>query len=431
MEVARDSTIADGLIDFIDASPTPYHACSAASLYLEGAGYRQLAEADPWPADGRHYLVRGGTLIAWAAPAESGADLAFNLVCAHTDSPNLRIRPQPDLESVGYRQLRVETYGGLLLNSWLDRDLGLAGRVAVLGGDGPELRLLRVDRPLLRIPQLAPHLDAALRSEGLRLNRQTQMTPIWGLEQPGAADFPAFLAAELALEPEQVLSWDVMAHDLTPSARTGVGREFVSAPRLDNLGSTYSATAAMAEYSRGELAPDRVSVICLFDHEEVGSRTSSGAESSLLPRVLERMILARGGGRDEFLRTLARSTAISADMAHAVNPNYQDHYEPGHLVHLNQGPAIKVQAGQKYATEALGAARFAAACRDSGIPFQRYAARGDVPCGSTLGPITASNLGVETIDVGMPVLAMHSIRELGGAEDPAYLVHALVAMLRA
>ncbi|MHB8325793.1 MAG: M18 family aminopeptidase, partial [Candidatus Dormibacteria bacterium] len=355
-----------------------------------------------------------------AAPPETG----MRLVGAHTDSPNLRLRPDPANVSLGYRQLTVEVYGGALTNSWLDRDLGVSGRVVVAQGSGREIRLVRIDRPLLRIPQLAPHLDHTGLENGVKLNPQTQLIPIWGLESSDSLSLAELLGTALDVPADQILSWDLMAHDLLPGTLSGASGEFISAARLDNLGSAYAATRALVQHREAPGA-GHTAVICLFDHEEVGSQSSSGAGGALLASVLERVVAARGGGRTEFLRALAGSQGVSADMAHAVHPNYPERYEPGHMLHLNGGPAIKINANQRYATDAIGAADFAAACELAGVPVQRYVSRGDVPCGSTIGPIVAARLGVDTVDVGMAQLAMHSARELAGAEDPALMVRAL------
>ena len=429
MAESRTVNEAEGLIEFIDASASPYHACSRAAEMLQRVGFSQLEATAEWPEGGSHYVSHGGTLIAWSTPRRLAPSSGFRMVVAHTDSPNLRIRPQPDLTAQGFRQIAVDVYGGALLNSWLDRDLGISGRVVISTSAGHEVRLLRVGRPILRIPQLAPHLGREVHTEGVRINAQTQLVPIWALDRSPAPTFSDFLAEEIQVDPKQVLSWELMAHDLVPASLVGVRREFISAPRLDNLGSTYAATRALAEHAGGAESGAQVAVICLFDHEEVGSRSSSGAASSLLGAVLERIVMAQGGGRDDYLRALAGTICVSANMTHAVNPNYPERSEPGHPVRLNQGPAIKVNVGLRYATDALGAAAFTAAADRAGVPVQRYVARGDIPCGSTLGPIIAAQLGVDTVDVGMSQLAMHSARELCGAEDPGYMVRAMSAFL--
>jgi aspartyl aminopeptidase len=418
-----------GLIDFIDSAPSPYHACATAASMLEEAGFSRLEEGDHWPPGGDHLIVRGGTLIAWSVPDAVVAGAGLRMVGAHTDSPNLRIRPHPERDQAGYRQIAVDVYGGALVNSWLDRDLGISGRVAVRAGSAAELRLLRIDRPLLRIAQLAPHLDRGLKEAGLRLNPQTQLVPILGLEVANGPGFRDLLAAELEVDPNSIESWDLMTHDLTPGRLAGQSDEFLSSPRLDNLGSSYSAIRALAEVANSKERQEDIAVVCLFDHEEVGSSTSSGAAGGLLPATLERVCISLGWTREEFLRSMATSTLISADMAHAVNPNYLDHYEPGHLLHLNQGPAIKVNANQRYATDAIGSAQFSICCQDAGVPVQHFVGRGDAPCGSTIGPLLAARLGVATIDVGFPQLAMHSARELCGAEDVFWMTRALTAYL--
>jgi len=427
MAPTPDRSVADALCEFIDASPSPYHAVAAAAELLEGAGFREVAldEAMPAGAGGR-YVRRGGSIIAWRQPA--GAVCSFRLVGAHTDSPNLRIKPKPDTTRSGFRQLGVEVYGGVLLNSWLDRDLGLSGRVSVRAPDGPQVRLLRVDEPLLRVPQLAIHLDRDIVTEGLKLNPQQHLAPIWDLdgEAGSEAAFTAFVAEQLDVAASDVLAWDVMAHDLTPSRRTGVGGVFVSAPRLDNLCSSFAGL-------RGLLAaPDDgvpTPVVCLYDHEEVGSTSGTGADSALLGSVLERIALASGLDRAGFHAALAGSLCVSADMAHATHPNYADRHEPDHHVALNAGPVVKLNANQRYASDAESVGVLLQACDAAGIPTQRFVSRTDLPCGSTIGPVTAARLGIPTVDVGVAQLAMHSARELCGADDPDWYERTMAAVL--
>lgn len=367
--------------------------------------------------------------MAWSVDAHHRAHDGFRIVGAHTDSPNLRVRPQPDAGRVGLRQLALEVYGGPLLNSWLDRDLGLSGRVVVRGAHGPAERLLRIERPLLRIPQLAIHLDREITTEGLRLNPQQHLSPIWGLSRGVPDDFATFLAHELDCAPESILAWDLMTHDLTPSALLGVANELVSAPRLDNLCSCWAGTEALVSAASGDGPLPHIPVLVLFDHEEVGSTSDRGASSPLLPALLERIVIGLGGGREEVLRALASSVCCSADNAHATHPNYPERHEPNHLIELNGGPVLKVNSNVRYATDAASAATFVLACEQAGVPLQRYSHRGDLPCGSTIGPITAARLGIPTVDVGAPQLAMHSARELGGAADPAFYTAALAAFL--
>ena len=418
------------MLAFIDAAPSPFHACAEAADRLEAAGFRALREVDAWPAGtGSFYVRRGGSLVAWTTGPQHGPAAGFRIIGAHTDSPNLRVKPQPDAGRAGYRQLAVEVYGGALLNSWLDRDLGLSGRVVVRGPDGAEERLLLVDRPLLRVPQLAIHLDREISSNGLHLNAQQHLSPIWGVGDPTPGGFASFVAKEIDVAPDAIVGWDLMAHDLTPSTLLGVDDELVSAPRLDNLCSSWAGVEALVAASEAGAAPAQIPVLVLFDHEEIGSSSDRGADSTLLPALTERIVLGLGGGREDVLRALAASVCCSADNAHATHPNYADRHEPNHLIELNAGPVLKVNSNVRYATDATSAAPFVAACEQAGVPFQRYAHRSDLPCGSTIGPITASRLGITTFDVGVPQLAMHSARELCGSADPAHYTAAMAAFL--
>jgi aspartyl aminopeptidase len=427
----RGLEAARALLAFIDASPSPFHACATVAERLDRAGFAERGEADPWPTGpGRHYLRRGGSLVAWATAEGHDPATPFRIIGAHTDSPNLRVKPHPDAGGAGYRQVAVEVYGGALLNSWLDRDLGLSGRVVVRGRRGPDARLLRLDRPLLRVPQLAIHLDGEIREHGLRLNPQQHLSPIWGLGDPTPGAFGALVADAVGVAPDDVLAWDLMAHDLTPSTLAGADDELLSAPRLDNLCSAWAGLEALlAVTSAGGGVDGAVPVLVLFDHEEIGSTSERGAASSLLPTTLERISAGLGGGREDLFRALAGSVCASADMAHATHPNYADRHEPGHRIALNGGPVLKVNSNLRYASDGVSAAAFVLACEQAGVPYQRYAHRSDLPCGSTIGPITAAELGIATFDLGAPQLAMHSARELCGSADPAHYAAALAAFL--
>jgi len=422
------ASAARGLIAFVDASPSPFHACASAAALLEAAGFTEVAEVDAWPEGGRHYIGRGGTLVAWVVPDRpTPVTSPFRIVGAHTDSPNLRIKPRPDIGRAGARQLGVEVYGGPLLNSWLGRDLGLSGRVAVRSEAGPiETHLVKVDRPLLFLPQLAIHLDREIGVNGLKLNPQEHLNPVWGVGAPDEGGLARFLAKELEVDDTAITAWDVMAHDLTPSTVLGPDEELLAAPRLDNLCSTLTAVLALVGCEPGD---GSVPVVSLFDHEEVGSTTAQGAAGPVLATVLERLVLGRGGTRDELHRALAGSVCVSADMAHATHPNYAERHDPAHWVTLNGGPVVKTNVSRRYATDAATAAVFIEACDRAGVPVQHYVHRNDMPCGSTIGPVTAAELGVAVVDVGAPQLAMHSARELMGAADVGHLRAALTALL--
>jgi aspartyl aminopeptidase len=433
---------ANGLCTFVDASPSPFHACTEAGRRLAAAGFNLLAETDAFPAErGRYYLIRGGSLIAWSSEAAASPATPFRVVGAHTDSPNLRIKPQPDLARAGWQLLGIEFYGGPLFNSWLDRDLGLSGRVSVRGPAGIQTRLVTINKPILRVAQLAVHLDRGA-NEGLALNPQQHLTPLWGVSTE-PADFRAYLAAAVGAETADVLSWDVMTHDLQPSRRIGRELDLIAAPRLDNLATSYAGVRALidATHSMANDAPPEASgksmaspgpstaVLVLFDHEEVGSQSERGAMSTLLPSVLERIVTSAGGGREDFHRALAGTVVASGDMAHATHPNYPEKHEPQHQIAVNGGPVLKTNVKLRYATDSVGAAAFIMACDQAGVPVQHFVSRNDLPCGSTVGPMTAALVGATTVDFGAPMLSMHSARELCGAKDPAMYIGALAAFL--
>ena len=413
---------ARGLCEFIDASPSPFHVCATVAERLRAAGYTELAETDRWDdaAAGRFFTVRAGSLIAWHA---SGRQQPFRIVGAHTDSPNLRVKQRPDRSEAMWRVVRLQPYGGALLNSWLDRDLGLSGRISLRTKDGQlEHRLVRFDEPLLRVPQLAIHLAEDRNS--VSLNPQRHLDAVFGAEGP-ARPFHYYVADWAGVAPVDLLSADLMTHDLTPSRVIGVDKDLISAPRLDNQASCYAGLEALLAAEPGDYLP----VLALFDHEEVGSVSDHGAQSDLLRTTLERIVLTSGGDREDFLRLTTASMLASADMAHATHPNYPERHEPGHPIYVNGGPVLKVHPNLRYATDGRTAATFELACRQAGVPLQRYEHRADLPCGSTIGPMTAARTGIPTVDVGAPQLAMHSARELMGAADVGAYAAALHAFL--
>jgi aspartyl aminopeptidase len=418
------------LCAFIDASPSPYHVAATVAAKLEAAGFGAASEARPLPGPGRHYVVRGGTLVAWSAPARPRR---FRLLGAHTDSPNLRLKPRPERAQAGLGQVGVEVYGGVLLNSWLDRDLGLSGRVATRSGGH---RLLAVDRPWFRIPQLAIHLDREVNERGLVLDRQKHLAPLWAstavLEERaggppgGERGLRAAVAAELQTADYDIVAWDLMLHPVEPARLVGLAEEFVSAPRIDNQLSCWAGTCALIG---ARAVDDTAYVLALFDHEEVGSTSDRGAAGAFLASVLERVALGCGLDRAAYLTAVAGSICASVDCAHATHPNYADRHEPAHAVDLNGGPVLKLNSNVRYATESATAQPLIEACERAGVPYQWFVTRSDLPCGSTIGPLTAAALGLPTVDVGASQLAMHSARELCGAQDPSLLRAALAAFL--
>jgi aspartyl aminopeptidase len=425
------------LLGFIDRSPTPYHAVAEAARRLEACGFEALREEEPWslePGARRHAIRAGGSLVAFQVGSASPAEAGFRIVGAHTDSPNLRLKPRPDLSAHGYRQLGVEPYGALLLHTWLDRDLSIAGRVTGEVDGRTETWLLDFGRPLLRVPNLAIHLQRELREKGLKLNEQEHLVPVVGLEEgPALAEL---IASELAaqsvarLDPERVLAFDLMLYDVQPPSLSGSRGEFVHAARLDNLASCHAAVCALERSTRVEL-PAFTRAVVLYDHEEVGSRSASGAAGPLLEGALDRVVSGfKGGAPQGTARAVARSTLISADMAHAVHPNYADRHEPGHRPVIGGGPVIKTHASQNYASDAETAGMFAALCARVGVEPQHFVSRSDRPCGTTIGPIMAARVGLRTVDVGSPMLSMHSCREMAGSADVAPMIDVLSAYLQ-
>ncbi len=414
------SASAAGLCEFIDASPSSFHVCATVAGRLGAAGYTELTEADRWPeTPGRYFTVRAGSLIAWNSDAPQGP---FRIVGAHTDSPNLRVKQHPDPLVVGWRVVALEPYGGAWLNSWLDRDLGISGRLSVRDGSGVGHRLVRIDDPILRVPQLAIHLAEDRKS--LTLDPQRHVNAVWGVGAEPVS-FVDYVAERAGVATGDVLAADLMTHDLTPSTVIGADGSLLSAPRLDNQASCYAGLEALLAAEPKECLP----VLVLFDHEEVGSASDRGAQSDLLSTVLERIVLNAGGDRQDYLRRLPASLLASADMAHATHPNYPERHEPGHLIEVNAGPVLKVHPNLRYATDGRTAAAFALACRQAGVTLQRYEHRADLPCGSTIGPLAAARTGIPTVDVGAAQLAMHSARELMGADDVAAYSAALQAFL--
>lgn len=415
------STVTD-LIEYLDASPSHWHAARTSAQRLHAAGFAELSLADVWadvPAQG--FARRGGALIGWSRGPRSGATSPLRIVGAHTDSPGLRVKPRPDTGGYGWKQLSVEVYGGALLNSWLDRDLGLAGQVVTRDG----AHMLVVREPIARVPQLAIHLDREVNERGLVLDKHNHLSPVWGVGSPVAGEFGEWIASRLALEADDILGWDLSLFDVGHAAILGREGELLAAGRLDNQVSCWAATCAL----EAATVADGTAVVALFDHEEVGSESALGAAGPLLEHVLERLAVAAGASRAEYLTQLAASSCVSSDNAHSVHPNYPERHEAGHRPVVNQGPAIKLNHNQRYATTAASSALLQRVCAAAGVPWQVFVSRNNMPCGTTIGPVTATRLGIETVDVGVAQLSMHSARELCGTKDPEWLAQALTTYL--
>jgi len=433
-KITKDRTAALELIDFIDASPSPWHAVASAEARLLAQGYTRLEEESRWQlaAGGRYYVVRGGaSMIAFVQGSKPIAETGFRIVGAHTDSPGFRIKPKAALGGDGLARLAVEVYGGPILATFTDRDLSLAGRVVLRTAAGQTTRLLRFERPLVRLPNLAIHMNRDVNEQGLKLNKQTELPLILG--QLGEGDDAEALLRKLLADAVQadsnhdgsadLLSWELAVYDVQKGCLWGANEEFIASRQLDNLASCYAALTALIATDQ----PAATCVMALFDHEEVGSESAAGAGSSFITDVLARISSHAKLDEEDRQRAIARSFFISADMAHAYNPNFPNAYEPGHKVSVNGGPVIKTNANQRYTTNAETAARFIGFCEKAGVPYQQYAHRSDLGCGSTIGPIVASQLGVASVDVGSPMWAMHSARESAGVHDHAYMIAALVA----
>jgi len=433
------------LIELINKSPTPFHVVQSFEDQLKSAGYVELYEQDKWNLSpgGKYYVTRNGSslvifTVGLKAPEESG----FKIIGAHTDSPNLRLKPNPVYLKNGYIQLGVEVYGGALLSTWTDRDLSLAGRVilkelparkvskrhsrtnsqATLVDYGCVSRLITFDRPLLRIPQLAIHLNRSVNEKGLVLNPQNHLPPILALideKTKSKTLLTDLVSEELRCKPADILGLEMQLYDLQKGTLAGANSEFLFASRLDNLASCHAAMAALLESPKKNVATH---VLVFYDNEEIGSDTAQGGSSPFLKDILERISTAKKQSREALMRGIARSLFISADMAHAVHPNYAEMHDGNHMPMINAGPVIKSHSGQKYATEGVSSSQFEQLCRRSKVPVQKFSVRSDMRCGSTIGPVTATNLGIRTVDIGSPMLSMHSIREMAGSEDQEYLI---------
>ncbi|MEA5116555.1 MAG: M18 family aminopeptidase [Propionicimonas sp.] len=401
------------LAAFVTASPSSYHAAAEVARRLGEAGFTEQREDEPWRAGGAHYLVRDGAVVAWRVP-DAGPS-GFHIVGAHTDSPGFKLKPDPSAYAYGWSQAAMEVYGGPLMNSWLDREFGLAGRVITRDG---AVRL--VSTPAwLRIPQIAPHLDRSVNDQ-LHLDKQVHLKPVFAL---GAGDILAAVAGLLGIHRDEIDGHDLFSAVTEAPAVIGVAGEFFASARLDNLSSVHAGLAGLLASEPA----DHIQVLACFDHEEIGSGSRSGAQGPLLETVLRRIAGSLGWDADRYERALARSFVVSADAGHAVHPNYPQLHDPDHRPSLNAGPLLKVNANQRYTSEGPSSALWLRVCRAAGVPTQPFVSNNAVPCGSTIGPLTATRLGITSVDVGIPLLSMHSAREMCGTADPGYLARALAA----
>ncbi|PRY68631.1 aspartyl aminopeptidase [Glaciihabitans tibetensis] len=417
------------LARFIQASPSSFHAVAEVARRLTDGGFTELAESSAWPSDvhaapgGKHFVIRDGAIIAWIQPAGATATTPFRIAGSHTDSPGFKLKPKPTIGNHGWIQAGVEVYGGPLLNSWLDRELEFAGRLVFSDGSSELVRT----GPFLRFPQLAVHLDRGVNTDGLTLNPQVHMNPVIGVGDPSSADVVGHLAGLAGREGADVAGYDIIVADTAAPALFGLGEQFFASGRLDNLSSVHSSVVALLGVAETTL--DAIPMLAAFDHEEVGSDSRSGAGGSFLIDILSRIAAGLGATEQQRLQAFAGSWCLSADVGHSVHPNYPERHDPANRPLVGRGPLLKINANQRYATDALGAAEFARACAQAGVSYQEFVSNNSMPCGSTIGPITATRLGIRTVDVGMPVLSMHSAREMCSAEDPAAFTAAIGAFL--
>ncbi|MFZ4894255.1 M18 family aminopeptidase [Plantibacter sp. Mn2098] len=417
--------------DFISASPSSYHAAAESARRLRAAGFTERVETEAWSGEaGRFFVVRDGAIIAWVQPEGAGPTTPFRILGAHTDSPSFKLKPKPTVGASGWLQAGVEVYGGPLLNSWLDRELELAGRLVTT--DGTE-HLVRTG-PFLRIPQLAVHLDREV-NDGLKLDRQRHLTPVFGTGELAEADLLAHLAGLAGIDAADIAGYDVLVADTQAPARFGLGGELFAASRMDNLTSVHAGLVALLDASEdvpGDALASaaHISVLAAFDHEELGSSSTSGASGPFLDDVLTRIGAALGAAPADRLQAYAASWCVSSDAGHAIHPNYPERHDPANRPLAGHGPLLKINANQRYATDAHGAALWARCCAAAGVQYQEFVSNNTVPCGSTIGPLTATRLGIRTVDVGPALLSMHSARELCHIADPAALAEAIRAFFR-
>lgn len=415
------------LLDFIDASPSPCHAVATMAQALQATSFTRLFEKQPWqlkPA-GRYYIIRDdSSIIAFVVGQKSLPESGYKIIGAHTDSPGLRIKPHALHKADELLRISVEVYGSPILATFTDRDLSVAGRVSYRTGQGAiKTKLVRFERTLLRLPNLAIHMNRTVNEDGLKLNKQAELLLLFAMsskQQIPDQLFTELLAIEAQIPAEQILSWELNIYDVQQGVFWGREQEFYADSQLDNLASCHAGLMALLD--EAVLSSGNTVVCAFFDHEEVGSESTKGADGSFLPDILERIALATAPNDEDYKRALAHSFMLSVDMAHAYQPNFPAAYEGEHKVYVNKGPVIKLNANQRYSSESVSEAMFIDWCQKAQVPFQKYAHRTNIPCGSTIGPMISAKLGIRTVDVGNAMWAMHSIRESAGVLDHSYMI---------
>lgn len=420
---------AEKLLQMVEEGTSPFHVVASVERQLAEAGFQKLSMKCDWRLNngGKYYLVHhGSSLVAFTVGEQFRYGDAFRIAAAHTDFPGLRIKPRPELTKEGYRQMNVEVYGGAILNTWLDRPLSVSGRVVLRSEDvfHPEIRYVDFQKPFLTIPNLAIHMNREI-NKGVELNKQQDMLPILGLsgEEQSEEFFMEHLAKQLRVEKEDILEYELGLYNTDTGDFLGLSEEFISSPRLDNLTGVQAVTTGLIEGSR----KSGINVAAFFDHEEIGSKTKQGAGSMLLSAIMERIMLAFGREREKFLEACADSMLLSVDVGHAIHPNKTEKNDITNKDVLGRGFCIKEASSQSYATDSEAIAILQQICEKEKIPYQKFANRSDGTSGSTLGSIASSFLPVKTVDIGVPLLAMHSSRELMGTADQESLVRVVEA----
>ena len=419
----------ENLIEFLNESPVNFLAVKALKEILAGRGFREINAADSIgelkAGDQVFFTKNDSSLYAFRIGCKTLADNGFHLICAHCDSPTFRIKPNAEmLCEGGITKLNTEVYGGPIMSTWFDRPLSLAGRVLIKTDDvmQPETRLLHIKRPLLQITNLAIHFNRQV-NDGVKLSKQKDMLPLLGIvtdQLESGNMLMNVIAEELGVSIPDILDFDLYLYDIAPACTFGVHDEFISGSRLDDLSMVHAGLMALLATE----TQDTTQVLAVFDNEETGSQTKQGAGSPFLSTLLQRIVLAQGGNQEDFFRSIEKAFMISADNAHAWHPNYSEKYDPTNHPMLGGGPAIKFNAAQKYASDAASAAVFMGICQKAGVPCQRFVNHSDVAGGSTLGNILAGSLPLRGVDMGNPVLGMHSVRETGSTADHLYCIKA-------
>ncbi len=419
------------LLEYINEATTPHHAVAAGAELLSKRGFTELELGQPFSIQkgGRYFVKAYSTsLIAFTVGLETKENQVFHVAAAHTDHPCLHIKPKAEMTPNKYLKLNVEVYGGPILNTWLDRPLSIAGRVACKGKDvyHPDLRLVDFKRPIATIPNLAVHMNRKV-NEGVELNKQSDMLPIIGLfEEKLNKDeyFLDILAAECQVDKEEILDFDLYVYAQEAGSYVGMKEEMISSPRLDNLTSCY---ALLKGITGEQIRENGINLAILFDHEEIGSRSKQGADSALLQMILEKIYTALGFSKQALMDSILNSFLFSVDVAHALHPHRAEKYDPVNQAHFNEGIVLKLNSNQRYTFDTQAVAIAQGICEAVGVKYQKFANRSDIAGGGTLGPIISSWLPMNTVDIGVPILAMHSARELMGRKDQEYLENLMTA----